>query len=365
LSSGEAVPASGTGATAVAAKTTAAAGERVIRPEFTGSAGEYFRIWIVNLFFTLITLGIYSAWAKVRKKRYFYGCTRFDGDTFDYFASPKAILKGRIVAVLLFVIYAFSVELYPPSQFGFLALFLLALPWLVVRALGFNARNSAYRGLRFDFTATPREAARIYIGMPLVVGLTAGLAYPWFAARQKAYVVARHALGTTRFGCDPLRVRSFYGIYILGALMLLALVVPLGALMGFAMSGLELPEMVAWAPFVVPVILMYAAYAAAYAYVQARTTNLLWNGAHGPGLRFASTLGPGKLARLYIGNVIAAAATAGLLIPWAVIRTLRYRIENFTMTVEGEDTHEANPALERVGAAGQEFGDIFNLDLGL
>ena len=85
----------------------------------------------------------------------------------------------------------------------------------------------------------------------------------------------------------------------------------------------------------------------------------------GPACALPARSASGKLARLYIGNVIAAAATAGLLIPWAVIRTLRYRIENFTMTVEGEDTREASPALERVGATGQEFGDIFNLDLGL
>jgi len=63
--------------------------------------------------------------------------------------------------------------------------------------------------------------------------------------------------------------------------------------------------------------------------------------------------------------VIAAAASAGLLIPWAVVRTLRYRLENFTLTIEGENLHEANPALERVGATGQEFGDIFNMDFGL
>ena len=44
----------------------------------SGAAGVYFRIWIVNLFFTLITFGIYSAWAKVRKKKYFYGSTRLD-----------------------------------------------------------------------------------------------------------------------------------------------------------------------------------------------------------------------------------------------------------------------------------------------
>ena len=30
--------------------------------EFTAGAGEYFRIWIVNLALTVVTLGIYSAW---------------------------------------------------------------------------------------------------------------------------------------------------------------------------------------------------------------------------------------------------------------------------------------------------------------
>ena len=74
----------------------------MVKPQFTGSAAEYFRIWIVNLFLTLVSLGVYSAWAKVRKKRYFYGATRLDGDTFDYFASPKAILYGRIIAVVAF-----------------------------------------------------------------------------------------------------------------------------------------------------------------------------------------------------------------------------------------------------------------------
>ncbi|TMH81376.1 MAG: DUF898 family protein [Betaproteobacteria bacterium] len=35
------------------------ADERLVQPEFTATATEYFRIWIVNLFFTLATLGIY------------------------------------------------------------------------------------------------------------------------------------------------------------------------------------------------------------------------------------------------------------------------------------------------------------------
>ena len=340
------------------------AGERIIRPEFTGSAHEYFRIWIVNLFFTLITFGIYSAWAKVRKKRYFYGSTRLDGDSFDYFASPRTILKGRIVALVVFVTYAFAAEVYPPTALAFWAAFLLVLPWLVMRALTFNARNSAYRGLRFDFAATPGEAVRVYIGMPLVVGLTLGLAFPWFMARQKAFVLSHHALGKTRFGCD-VSAREFFGIYILATILLLALIVPVAGLMGFAVASQALPEAVSWVGFALPMVIMYAAYAVVYAFIEARTTNHLWNGAHGPGIRFSSSLGAAKLARLYIGNVIAIAGTAGFLIPWAVVRTLRYRLENLAMHVQDEAPHEANPTLERVGATGQELGDIFNLDLGI
>src|SRR5712671_926850 len=152
------------------------AGERFERLQFSGNAREYFRIWIVNLLFTLLTLGIYSAWAKVRKKRYFYGNTTLQGDSFDYFGSPRAILRGRILALAVFVIYAFTGQLWPASNFLFWALAALFLPWLVVRALRFNANNSAWRGLRFDFGATTKQAAWFYLRMLAGVVFSLGAA---------------------------------------------------------------------------------------------------------------------------------------------------------------------------------------------
>ena len=62
---------------------------------FEGDSLEYFRIWIVNIFLTIVTLGIYSAWAKVRTLRYFYGNTWLDNNSFSYLANPLQILKGR------------------------------------------------------------------------------------------------------------------------------------------------------------------------------------------------------------------------------------------------------------------------------
>lgn len=48
------------------------------RFSFTGTGSEYFRIWIVNLLLSIVTLGIYSAWAKVRRMKYFYRNTRLN-----------------------------------------------------------------------------------------------------------------------------------------------------------------------------------------------------------------------------------------------------------------------------------------------
>ena len=319
----------------------------------------------MNLFFSLVTLGIYSAWAKVRKKKYFYGSTRFDGETFDYFGRPIVILRGRIVAFVVFVIYALAGELYPYATYAFWAAGIAVLPWLVVRALTFNARNSAHRGLRFHFSGTTKDAARIYIGMLAVAAATAGLAYPWFAARQKAFVVSSHALGLSRLRCD-VSTRGFFGIYIRAVLITLALAVPAFAGTMFGITRvMKSEEGFSWIVFALPVIGIYAAYAVAYAYLQARTANLLWNSTGGPGFRFSSSLSMMKLLGIYITNILAVACTAGLLIPWAVVRTLKYRLENFSMTVEEEVVHEANPAFARVGATGQELGDFFNLDIGV
>ena len=51
--------------------------------EFRGDGAEYFKIWIVNILLTIVTLGIYSAWAKVRNNRYFYSCLLYTSDAAD------------------------------------------------------------------------------------------------------------------------------------------------------------------------------------------------------------------------------------------------------------------------------------------
>ena len=96
--------------------------------QFTGSGGEYFKIWIVNILLSIVTLGIYSAWATVRTKRYFYGNTIFDKASFEYHATPIQILKGRIIALVLVILYVGLSQLSPWLAVGTLGVILLLTP---------------------------------------------------------------------------------------------------------------------------------------------------------------------------------------------------------------------------------------------
>ena len=69
------------------------------RLEFRGTAREYFGIWIVNMLLKIVTLGFYTAWAKVRQRRYFAGTTLLAGEPFEYLAEPRALFRGWLIAV--------------------------------------------------------------------------------------------------------------------------------------------------------------------------------------------------------------------------------------------------------------------------
>lgn len=207
---------------------------------FTGKAGEYFGIWIVNLLLSIVTLGIYSAWAKVRRKKYFYQNTLIDGVGFDYHASPIAILKGRIIAFVLFVLYNVLAGFNPILALVLLVAFMAALPWIITRGMMFNARNSSHRGLRFDFDGKYGQALLIFVLFPILIVLTLGLALPFVMQRINKFVFEHHKFGTSRFAMAA-EVNAFYMIYLklLGVLLLVSALFSLGSYTLMKNQGLK------------------------------------------------------------------------------------------------------------------------------
>lgn len=118
---------------------------------FHGRGGEYFKIWIVNLFLTIVTLGIYSAWATVRKRRYFYGNTEIDNSHFDYHALPVNLLLSRIVVAVFICLYVIASLIHPILQLICLLILCLLAPYFILRSWRFNAVMTSFRNIRFNY----------------------------------------------------------------------------------------------------------------------------------------------------------------------------------------------------------------------
>jgi uncharacterized membrane protein YjgN (DUF898 family) len=176
---------------------------RIAPFEFTGSGREYFGIWIVNILLTILTLGIYSAWAKVRRNRYFYGNTRLLGSGFDYHAKPMQILIGRIIAFVVLVAFNIVSQLMPMIGLMLALLLLVVLPALVVRGLRFNARMSSYRNVRFGFDGTYWGAVKAFIAGPLLATFSLGLLTPLASKWSTKYFLNNLRYGNKPFQSSP------------------------------------------------------------------------------------------------------------------------------------------------------------------
>ena len=149
--------------------------QKTIDIVFKGKGSEYFKIWIVNLFLSILTLGIYSAWAKVRTKRYLYGSTSIEGSAFEYHASPIAILKGRLIAVALLITYSVLGQIFPLVSIFLLILLFAFIPWIIWRSLKFNARMTSLRNVHFSFSGLLKKSYLYYLVIPYIFPLLISL----------------------------------------------------------------------------------------------------------------------------------------------------------------------------------------------
>ena len=354
-----------------------AASPATLRFAFHGAGGEYFRVWIVNTMLSIITLGIYSAWAKVRNKQYFYANTRLDGSAFEYTANPVSILKGRAILLVAFLVYGVLVTLYPRIEPLMILAIVGLVPWVVVRAFAFNARYSSHRNVRFGFDGEYFHALAVYILLPVLGVISLGLAYPWAVYKKRQYFIDNSRYGATRFSFEG-AVGRMYVIYLKAAALLAGPAVMLAVVWGMAIrSGAmnangELaegemqplpPELVLW--MIVAIALFAIGWFVVAIYLQTAVSNYLWQHTRLRQNRFDLRLELARMLWIQFSNLVLIVVTFGLMIPFAKVRLARYRIERMTMlAVENPDAFAAAER-ERVSALGEEFGEALDLDLAM
>lgn len=337
---------------------------------FSGSGGEYFGIWIVNLLLSIITLGIYSAWAKVRRTKYFYDNTSVAGSSFEYHGNPIAILKGRFVAFILIVAYNIAFK-----SSGIIALLMiiavaLAMPWLIWKSFQFKLYNSSYRGIRFGFRGSLRSVYKVYLLLPVISFLTFFLAGPFAHQRLKKFQHQESRFGATHFSFHG-TVGAFYKAYFIVFLIWLAGFILINLVFAgtlFSIIGSIRHPAAATASAVGIFGYLFILYLWMFILIPIFTTviqNLIWNQTQLGPHRFTCEMKWSRIVFISITNILGIVCTLGLFLPFAQVRMMKYRIESMTLIPAASLDEFVAATQADISATGEGVADLLDFDLSI
>ncbi len=313
--------------------TTTAQGQRA---EHHGKAGEFFAIFIVNLIFTILTLGIYRFWAKARIRRYLWSQSSFDGERFEYTGNGLEVFLGFLKVlglalvglVALGVVYAGLSMISPllaavPLVAAYL-FFIFVMPLVgIYGARRYMLSRTGYRGVRFSQDGSPFDFAWRVLGYWFLNVITLGLFVPFAGCRARRYVFNNMKFGSQPFAFDG-GGGALFGPYLLALLLTI--------------------------PTLGLVWLWYGARKARHYAAHTRAGEL----------SFELTFTTGQYVGLVLTNLVVILLTLGLALPWAVVRSMRFNLQH--LEVRGQlDYRSIQQSATRADAVNDGLAEVLDV----
>jgi uncharacterized membrane protein YjgN (DUF898 family) len=304
---------------------------------FHGRGGTLLGIHLVNVLLSIVTLGIFAFWGKVRVRRYLLSQSEFAGDRFAYHGTGGELLVGFLKVMLFFLpltllqvaaVLSGTPQALPVMQLVASLAVAVFVPIAIVGARRYRLSRTSWRGIRFGFDGATWAYVKLFWLSTLLMVLTLGFYYPIYHARSYAFLIAHSRFGTRVFGYDG-QARAAFGPYLLAVLLALPTL------------GLSTLWYVAW------------------------RRRYYWGHTTFERARFRCTVTGGRLLGLWVVNVLLLLLTLGLAWPWVRVRNARFAFA--TLAIEGplalDTIAQGSPAADATGdalssfvGAGFEFG---------
>ncbi len=309
------------------------------RPSFHGTGWSLFGIHIVNTFLTIITLGIYYFWGKVKVRSYLLSQSEFEGDRFAYHGTGKELLIGFLKALVAFGIPLVLLGILRDMMIGMpviravLALLtyliiLTLIPFATVGARRYRLSRTSWRQIRFSFRGHAVDFIKLFVWGSLLTTVTLGIYYPFFDTRRQGFLVSHSYFGNQRFDFDG--------------------------------SGRDL-----FRGFLLAILLFFPTLGLSWVWYLAKKQRYFWQHTTFATARFHSTVTGGRLFLLMAGNLLLVLVTFGLGWPWVMVRNVRFALRY--VTVEGPlDLATIQQEAQSASATGEALAGFLDagLDLG-
>jgi len=320
-----------------------------------------FGIHLVNTLLTLLTLGFYYYWAKVRVRTFLFSQTEFAGDRFSYHGSARELLNGAMKASLLFGVPYFLLENVGPFLGASMAiqvtlqaaawlLLILFIPVAISGARRYRLSRTAWRGIRFSFQGKTLDFIKLWLSGYFLTGATLGFYYPYFSTKKHAFLTAHSYFGSEPFkfsGDGAALSRPFLTMYL--PVITVATATALGLY-----SFIELPSQNTIDPesvyslvigAVAGLILGSLVFRLLWLPYSVKEQRYFWEQTSIGSARFRLPITAWPYLKLKLGNLLLMVCTLGLAWPWATIRNIKFitdqlalvGIDNFDEIVQAYD----------------------------
>lgn len=365
-------------------KRTDSSDTTLYHPIFWGRGQTLFGIFIVNTFYTLLTLGIYSFWGRVRIRQFLSSQTSLTKIRFSYHGTGLELLKGSLKALVVFGIpYGFlsfvpiiweQVPSWIPNVLAAIMV-LCFIPIAVVGSHRYRLSRTAFGAVRFSFRGHVQAYMKIWFTGTLLTFLTAGVYYPFFENARREFLVSHTYLGNRPFMYIGTGM-GLLGIYgkavglMVGVLLATALV-----FVGF--SGISLTpdfqnHLTDWlkeekqhswlaAGIVVnAVVLLWS-----WFYLQVSKQRYFWNHSAFGNAPFHFTASTWNLIELRLTNFLMLVLTFGLAWSWVQVRNLQF-LYYYLGLQDPLDFHQIEQEALDASPTGEELAGYFDagFDLG-
>lgn len=331
--------------------------------KFHGTTRDYFSIWIVNLLLSIVTLGVYSAWAKVRTSRYFYANLEVDGHRLSYLGEPLQILKGRAIGVLLFGSYFLASVFSPMAALAVAAILFILAPALLVQGFKFKMKMTGYRNIRFGFTGSYGKALLVFVVFPVMSVFTLYLAFPWAMKKIDQFIYEHLSYGGQKVETDL--SSFFYYLASIGAVLIVAVIFGGASIVGLVSTSTMDSLSIDLASLSLAAFYLLAMATASSFYTAMIRNHVFGNSKMSGVAEFRSNIEFLPLAGLRLTNLAAIILTLGFAYPWAKIRTAQFMAAGTRVAIlPGADNVIAD-ASNNANAVGDEVSSMFDIDVSL
>jgi len=303
---------------------------KINKIQYDGETSHIFKIWISNWIFTILTLGIYYFWGKVKILKYKFNSISLLNERLEFIGTGKQLFLGflRTLPLLLIILGLKTITIFL-DRLDDIVYLIIYIFWHYVsyRSIRYYYSHITWKGIRGNLEGAASIYALKALFFFFIKIITLWTLSPWLDINLRKNIINNSTLGNVR------------------------------AKFIKPDSNLISTHFITW-------LLAIPTLGISRIWYRAALLNYINNGTHIDSLKLNSTYTGFSLLSLYFFNFIILICTLGLGTPFMIQRNIKYTLKNLTILGEIDSSKVTQTIVNTYDASSEALAEADPIAIG-